>query len=122
MAEKKNSPEAVKRPILITILCLIGFIGFSMLLAVLLMPSRKNEIVTCYGPAAIPCMLLVAYLGATATIGLWRMRKWGFYFYVAMAALSFGIGILLDIRTNWLSSLTSVVAIAICIFYFKRME
>ena len=91
-----NSPTA-KRPKIITVFCIIGFIGAPFVFEGLLIPSARELLIQQYGIFFVPITLLSSLLGLIGLIGYWKMRKWGVYFYTAMAVISIGYGLIVGI-------------------------
>ncbi len=83
--------EAIKRPLIITILCIVGFI--------LLIQSIGSVIIgflyglsVGYKPFLQVQLILYALLvivGVVGLIGYWKMRKWGVYLYTATIVIIF---------------------------------
>jgi len=96
-----------KRPILITILCILGFLGVgfplisdgpfkSIVRDVIFqqggpsyVPTTRELIIQQYS-SFIPILIFTTLLGLIGLVGYWKMRKWGVYVYTAMAILSIG--------------------------------
>jgi|SRR5271155_3301974 len=70
------------RPVLITIVCIIGFIGVPA--AIFLMFSNAVSALPGWYP---PLLGVSALIGLVCMIGLWLMRKWAVYTYTAFFAI-----------------------------------
>jgi hypothetical protein len=104
-----------KRPIPITIMCVIGAFG-PVLIARLLLSDVSRSVGDWYQVYLVAAILV----GTVCLIGFWKMKRWAFYLYLTVAALNL-IG---TIYTGWWRIPPFVVAaITIAIFgsYFKRM-
>jgi serine/threonine protein kinase len=72
-----------QRPIAITIICALGFIGDLAAVPLLFSPIAQQV-----GAWYQPYLLFSIVIGLTCTIGLWRMKKWAAYLYLALLALN----------------------------------
>jgi hypothetical protein len=68
--------EVIDRPTVITIICIMGFIGTA-----LSIPMVFSEIAKQIGSWFGPYAGFVAVANLICMIGLWRTRKWGLYTY-----------------------------------------
>ncbi|MBI4125425.1 MAG: hypothetical protein HY609_02315 [Deltaproteobacteria bacterium] len=89
--------SVAKRPTIITVFCIIGFIGTPFVFGGLLIPSARTFLIQQYGLLFVPITILSSLLGLIGLIGCWKMRKWGVYFYTAMAVISIGYGLVVGI-------------------------
>jgi len=72
-----------KRPIAITIICIIGFIG-----AALTLPLFFLDVMSTLPPWYPAFLGLGAVVGLACMIGLWMMQKWAVYTYTAFAVIN----------------------------------
>ena len=122
MDKTKDKSTISKRPIIITIVCILGFLGAAVMLLGLLSPSARTQLIKQYGTIMIPISMLSFSFFLAGIIGYWKMRKWGVYFYSVMAIISIGSGILLNLQTGILSYIIPIVIIGIGIIYYNRMS
>lgn len=73
--------ENAKRPIIITVICVLGVIGGLITVPVIFSPIAR-EIGAWYPPF----LALSAVIGLICMIGLWQMKKWAAYTYTGCAA------------------------------------
>lgn len=73
--------ENAKRPIIITVICVLGVIGGLITVPVIFSPIAR-EIGAWYPPF----LALSAVIGLICMIGLWQMKKWAAYTYTGFAA------------------------------------
>jgi hypothetical protein len=99
-----------KRPIAITIICIIGFIG-----AALTLPAFFMEVMHSL-PPWYPYLL-----GVSAVIGLWMMQKWAVYTYTGFAALNQVILVATGLWNPFALILPGIV-IAVMFAYLSRMR
>ena len=70
-----------KRPILISILCMVVFVMFA--LNLVLLPATAGDLAEAYGIGYVLFWITCEVVTLISTIGYWRMRRWGVYLYVA---------------------------------------
>ena len=80
--------KQVTRPIILTILCLLGFMGVPIVIGGVLIPTTQMMFTQQYGGSFVPVTLLLSLAGLTGLIGIWKMRRWGLYVYTCMAVVS----------------------------------
>jgi hypothetical protein len=105
-----------KRPVAITVICVLGFLG-STITFFLAFLDRAKQVGTWYPP----------FLGLSGIIhlaifaGLWQMKKWAVYAYIAFAAI---IQIVLISLGSWtiVGIVFPVIIIAITSSHFKKMD
>src|SRR2546422_908796 len=73
MEQQEESKKESKRPVAITIACIIGFFGAPVVVLGLLIPSIREPLVQQYGASFVPTTALVSMMGLAALIGYWRM-------------------------------------------------
>lgn len=109
-----NEPETDKnkRPIFITLICIIDFIVFILAICFFSSSLFREYATKHHVPSwVIPSINLwfVAYL--IVVVGLWRMKKWAAYIYMLLAANA--------IATNDGSVFTLITA-ALSIYYISK--
>lgn len=77
----EQTTTSVERPTIITVICIIGFVGAGL---GLLGSFALLALAPMFGIIALASV----GVGLTALIGVWQMKKWGVYVYTASAALS----------------------------------
>jgi hypothetical protein len=108
--------QAHKRPVAITIICIIGFIG-----AVLTVPLIFSQTASGIGPWYPPLLAVSAAIGLACMIGLWMMRKWAVYTYTAFAAINQVIMLATGIW-NPIALIIPAIIIVIMFVYLSRMR
>lgn len=111
----------VKRPAIITIICILGFLGAIMMLLTLLNPSARAQMIQEEGPIIIPFLISIFVFWVAGLIGYWKMKRWGVTLYCVMAIISIGGGFLLDLKTGLFSYLMPMIVIGIGLVYYKQM-
>ena len=118
-----------ERPLLVSLICVLGFVGAGVIFLGLLLPEVHEQIRGEYGDAFLLITSIGGLLSLVGLIGLWQMRRWGFYLYAAAIVLSMFIE--LNYRLNYrlnnpvdqiIGHIIPIVNILICIKYFKKMR
>src|SRR5262249_5340152 len=105
-----------KRPIAITIICIIGFIGVVFTVPLLFMDVIRTL------PSWYPVLLAVsAVIGLACMIGLWMMQKWAVYTYTGFAAINQVILIATGLWTP-VTLIVPAIIIAVMFGYLSRMR
>ena len=121
MNESKSKTTSVKRPAIITIICILGFLGALMMLLTLLNPSARAQMIQETGVIIIPFLMSIFIFWVAGLIGYWKMKRWGVTLYCIMTVISIGGGFLLNLKTGVFSYLMPIIVIGIGLYYFKRM-
>jgi len=105
-----------KRPVAITVICVIGFIG-----ALLVIPMLFSSVVQSIAPWYPPLLAVSAVIGLACMVGLWMMRKWAVYTYTAFFLVNqvilIGTGL-----WNPVSLIIPLIIIIIMFVYLSRMR
>jgi hypothetical protein len=110
-----------KRPILISALCIFGFLSFLFSMSWFFIPFARNSMIQAYGVVFVPVSLLIYILGLIGFIGYWKMKKWGVYTYTTMAVLSIGYSLILGISGIYIY-LFPIVTVAVGFANLKKMN
>jgi len=78
-----KSDAETKRPLLITIICVLGILGAVGSLLVLLSDQAKEV-----GEWYPPFLAFTSTVGAICFIGFWKMKRWAVYLYVGLVLLN----------------------------------
>lgn len=105
-----------KRPVAITIICILGFIGAALTLPALFIEQVRN-IAPWY-----PVLLVASTaIGLACMIGLWMMRKWAVYTYTALTLVGQVILIMTGLW-NVFSLIIPAIIIIVMFVYLPRMR
>ena len=74
---------AGQRPIAVTVICILAWIG-----AAFAVPLLLSDAARAIGPWYPPFLGVSALIGAVCAGGLWMMRKWAVYTYIAFGAFN----------------------------------
>ncbi len=102
-----------KRPTIITILCIIGFIGAAFAIPIVFSPLAK-QIAPWYPPYVGAGVLI----GVIALIGLWKMKRWGIYLYTGY----FFITSIVLIASGLWSMTSAIVPLLVIIIGFSQYK
>ena len=108
-----------KRPTLITILCIIGFIGFPIqVLSSIFHFLPKVSGFTITSPSIWYSIfnIVMAFLFLIGFIGIWKMKKWGLIFYTISLIVNYIVLISLGFAV-YISLIIEVIVLGL--FYTK---
>ena len=122
--------EIVKRPLLVTIICIFGFIGVPLQILgslLLLIPQivefadMANKVLPSW---YYMLHILFAILFLISLIFIWKMKKWGLIFYTILIAIDYGIyWIAFSIsRLNIFMLIINIVILGLLWTQFKKMS
>jgi len=106
----------VKRPKLITIICVIGFVWVVISLPGVFAPSVKK--INDWMPALLGAIRASMFI---AFIGVWYMKQWGVRLFISIFFVKEIIFLLID-DTNFLSVVLSIFFIICMLIFYKRMD
>lgn len=110
------------RPVAITVICIIGFIGALLSIPILMRVLSAEPIggVTLPGWYA-PYLALSIVVGLISMIGLWMMKKWGAILYAVLFLVNqvvlFSAGL-----WNPLALIVPLIVIAVAFSQFSHMD
>jgi hypothetical protein len=105
-----------KRPIAITVICILGFIGAA--LAIPMIFSSASRSIGAWYP---PYLALNTTIGLVCMIGLWKMKKWSIILYTAFAAVNQVVLLAMGVW-NVLALPILVIVIAVGFSQFSKMD
>jgi hypothetical protein len=112
-AESARQPKKIERPIIITIICVIGFIWSIVFL--ILLPTSWQVALRFLGTWNLSQLVFLALVLLVNSIGLWQMKKWAAYTCTALYAIN---QVELLVLGHWrIESLLSVSGIVAYIAY-----
>ena len=105
-----------KRPLPITILCILGFIG-----ALLVIPVVFSPVAQQVGAWYPPYLGATALIGFISLVGLWFMKKWGAYSYIGLTAVN---QIVLGSMGVWnvMVLLIPLIIVVLSLVYLSKMK
>ena len=117
---EKSTPQEIltnenERPIIITIICIIGFLGALGSINIIF-----SESAITLGATYMTYLMVSIIVGLFCMVGFWKMKKWAVYTYAGMTAFGQGVLVSLDL---WSLKAFIVPAIIILIVsaYIDRM-
>ena len=105
------SPMKTRRPLAITVLCILMVVGT---LGVLIQDLPRAHFAASWMPFYLACSAVVTLASA---VGMWKMKKWSVHTYAGWAALSTVVGIAMLGMFNLTALVVRVVVVAVS-FYF----
>jgi len=113
MVKKQNSK---KRPVIVTIICIISFIGTLQVIPLVISESAQQ-----IGKWYPPYMGLSAIIGLISIIGIWKMKRWAVYLYTTMVVINQITGVVMDLW-NIMTILFPGIAILAAFYHLKKMN
>ncbi|MES2838475.1 MAG: hypothetical protein V4667_13185 [Bacteroidota bacterium] len=108
--------KKAERPLLVTIACVIAFVGY-----IVMFPSIFSPFVKKLGdwyPAIFGSLIAAHFI---AVVGVWFMKKWGVFLFFVSILISQSIHLLAD---NWsgASLILPILFLGSTIFYYSKMD
>ena len=111
-----DTPATSERPVAITIICILGFIG-----AALTIPAVFLAASSSIGAWYPPYLAFSAVVGLVCMIGLWKMLKWSVFAYTAFVVLNQIVLMAMGVW-NIFALLIPAIVNAIGFTYLSRMK
>ena len=113
-----------KRPILVTIICILGFVGVP--LTILMSVSTMIPSVASVIGQVIPLWysifgIILAFLYLIGLIFIWKMKKWALIYYTGLAVIDYIIMFSIGIGSYIMLGIT-VVIIGLLWTQFRKMS
>ncbi len=105
-----------ERPVPITIICIIGFIGAALTIPAIFMATAAN-----IGAWYPPYLAFSAVVGLVCMIGLWKMLKWSVFAYTAFVILNQCVLMAMG-AWNFFALLIPAIVIVIAFMYLPKMR
>ena len=105
-----------KRPLAITIICVIVSIGILLTLPMIFSQASLN--IGSWYPLFLGFSTI---LGFVCMIGLWKMKKWGVFIYTIFVAINQILLYSLNLW-NYMALLIPAIVIGIGFYYLKEMD
>jgi hypothetical protein len=111
-----QSRRAPARPTIITIVCVLGFLG-----VLFSIPLMFTEIAWSIGAWYPPYLGISVIVGAACMVGLWKMKRWAAITYTAFALVN---QVVLFVGGAWniLALIIPGIVVAIVLSKYKEME
>jgi len=108
-----DTPGKTKRPVSITVICVVGFIG-----AIITIPLIFSAMAQQVGAWYPPYLAFSAVVGLGCMFGLWMMKKWAAYTYTALVALNQVVLLAMGVWNIW----ALVIPVIVIIFALKNVS
>ena len=119
---KKREALGRRRPIILTILCAIGFVGFPFTVMQLTDPSIKQEIIDNFGERHYKMNILSAFCFLFSYVGLWMMKRWGVFLCLLFTGITIAYYLSIDMPTMLIRCGQPLVISFMGIAFFKEMD
>lgn len=120
MRPEKEQEATPGRPVLITVICVIGF--GSVLLALPAIPRMVSVLGESYGAWYVPVWIGSLALTFISLVGYWLMRRWGVYLYVAAFLAGTVLGIVAGLPFTVQGIIVPVAVSVIGAVYLRQMR
>ncbi len=111
------------RPVLITILSILAFIGLPLSALLVLLPTFPHTIqYLMYGKYYLPIMLVSNIAIFSGFVGLWQMKKWGFIVYACAIAYNILMMFIFGAQPSISQAVIQLVCLGLVGCYFRRFE
>ena len=117
--------KKIIRPLLITIICILGFIGTTIGILTPVLIFTPQEILLEQGISFSTTYLILTSIISIALlysfISIWKMKKLGIYLYILFSIINYIIGF----QENLVSPknlIVPVIFVIICYYYFKKFK
>jgi hypothetical protein len=104
-----------ERPVIITIICVLGFLGAVITIPVIFSDLSKS--VASWYPLYLA---FAATVGLISMIGLWKMKKWAAYLYTAFVVMNQLLLYSFDVW-SFLSFIIPATVVAIALSQLNKM-
>lgn len=111
-----DSEITVKRPLSITVICILGILGG--ILTILMLLSSIPEKIGAWYP---PYLAVTALIGLVIVIGLWFMKKWAVYSYIGLAVTNQIVFIIMGVW-NFMSIFIPLIVIVFLLKNISKMK
>jgi hypothetical protein len=111
-----GAAAAQRRPLVITIICVLGFLGALVTIPLIFSPTAR-----AIGEWYEPTLAAAALVGLVCMIGLWLMRRWAVYVYTAMCVINQAVLLKMGVW-NPLTLIIPAVVIVVMFVYLRRMR
>ncbi len=112
---EQNNNLIVKRPKIIKVFCILGFIIMFFVLLAIIVPSTRESFILQHGIPYFMLGILEAIIYLIALIGYWMMRKWGVYAYFIITLINIGQAIMDSASAHTIINGLYGIAISFCI-------
>ena len=104
-----------KRPVVVTVICIVYFLLATILIPTFIIHSRKN--------LDWAFLIIVVYLAIifTFVIAIWKMKKWGAHGFIGFSVLALFAMTLIDSR-SMIDFLIPLICSILLFFQLNKME
>jgi hypothetical protein len=119
-ADPMNESAAKERPPIITLICIVGFLG-----AVFSLLTINSAFNTALGTTFQTYYAVSLLISIVAYIAMWKMKKWGAVLYCVIAVVHTGVSLQvfhLHFITMLIAIALNVFFIAVLVYHFSKMD
>lgn len=111
-----------RRPIILTLLCMMGFIGFPFTVMQLTDPSIKKEIIEAAGEKTYRLDILSSILFLVGYAGIWLMKRWGLVVLAAITVYVIWYYLTLNMTFIFMRSALNIIILLMGALHIKEMD
>jgi glycerol-3-phosphate acyltransferase PlsY len=115
MNEMVKQEMAPQRPVIITVICIIGFVGAGLSVLALAAWGILSRTIGAWYP---PFLLVATGVGLACMLGMWQMRKWSVFLYTAFVVINQVVMIVFGV---W-NPMSLLIPLAVVIIGFTQLS
>lgn len=114
---EQQQGEEFHRPIFLTLICIFAMLGavLNLVRAVVGPPSKL-------GDWFLPSLAVSSIVCVIAMMGVWHMRRWGVYTYIALCVVGQIALIVMVGHFNWIALVLRCAVVSVLLVYLRRMD
>lgn len=112
----KDQPSPAKRPVVITVMTILGFIGIAAVIAIFF-----TDNVSIVGHWYPPYLAVSALIGFICMLGFWNMKKWALFAYIIFFVTNQVVIYIMGIWNFQFGFIVPIIFIGIVIHHYKKL-
>ena len=83
-----RAPLGRSRPIIVTVFCALGFIGFPVFVSLMSDPVERQRIIDTFGETHLRVEILMQVGFLVSFVGCWLLERWGAYLITVLTVVA----------------------------------
>ena len=100
MTKFESGSHVVKRPLLLSILAGLSILALSLGFIGSFFPTAMSLLRAQFSTVYLLLSLGMFPVGIAGSIGIWKMRRWGYYLYIAFTLIGYLINLIFDVNAG----------------------